>query len=275
MGRIQSTFRELRARGGKALIAYITAGDPSLEETGRILLELQAAGVDLVEIGIPFSDPTADGPVIQAASQRALAKGTTLGGVLELISRIRASVEIPLVLFSYYNPILAYGARQFARQAREVELDGLLVVDLPREEWGELRQYTDQTGVDFIPLVAPTTPPDRMKRILAGAGGFVYCISTTAVTGTIKPRLDEVRGLVARVRALSSLPVAVGFGVCGPQEAREVSSVADGVVVGSALVELIHRECCGSRGLVPLGKKVKELKRSLLSAQSPIPKPRS
>lgn len=273
MGRIGRKFQELRSRGEKALITFITAGDPSLEETRGILLELQSSGADLVEIGMPFSDPTADGPVIQGASQRALAGGVNLPRLLEMVSAMRKDLELPLVLFSYYNPVLAYGPRAFARDAREAGLDGVLIVDLPMEEWRELRQHTDRAGLDFIPLVAPTTGRDRMERMLAQATGFVYCISSTAVTGTTKPSLPEVRRLVGTIRELSALPVAVGFGISSAEEAAVAASVADAVVVGSVLVDLIHMESRGSRSLDPLVKKVKELKRALLLAQVMIPKP--
>lgn len=264
MGRIGRRFQELRSRGEKALIAYITAGDPSLEDTGRILLELQGAGADLVEIGMPFSDPTADGPVIQGASRRALAGGVNLPRLLDMVSGMRKDLDLPLVLFSYYNPVLAYGPRAFARDAREVGLDGILIVDLPMEEWRELRQHTDKAGLDFISLVAPNTGQDRIKRMLAQATGFVYCISVTSVTGTSKPTLEDVQENVACIKCLSPLPVAVGFGISTPRQAAALAGVADGVVVGSTLVDLIHRECRGSRSLNPLGKKVKELKRALL-----------
>lgn len=265
MGRIGKRFQELSSRGEKALITYITAGDPSLEKTGKILLELQSSGADLVEIGMPFSDPTADGPVIQRACQRALAGGVNLPGLLEMISGMRKDLDLPLVLFSYYNPVLAYGPRAFARDAGEAGLDGLLIVDLPMEEWGELREHTDRAGLDFIVLVAPTTGRGRMERMLAQATGFVYCISGTSVTGTSQPKLEEVQEKVAWIKQLSPLPVAVGFGISSAEQAAAVAQVSDAVVVGSPLVELIHRECSGSRSLGALGNKVRELKKSLLS----------
>lgn len=265
MGRIQGKFAELRNRGEKLLITFIAAGDPGLEETARILLKLQSSGADLVEIGMPFSDPTADGPVIQRAYQRALSGGINLPSLLEMISKIRRVVEIPLVLFSYYNPVLAYGPQAFARDAREVGLDGVLILDLPMEEWGELRKHTDKAGLDFITLVAPTTSRSRMEGMLAKAGGFVYCISGTSVTGAGKLVLKEVRKKVWCIKELTSLPVAVGFGISSPRQAAAVAAIADAVVVGTALVEVIHRECCRCQNMDPLGKKVKELKRALLS----------
>ncbi len=240
MGRIEERFRTLRAKGEKALIAYVTAGDPSLEETKEIILTLQSAGVDLLEIGVPFSDPTADGPVIQAASQRALTNGVTLAGVLEAIRSIRDLCHIPIVLFGYYNPILAFGNERFATRAREAGVDGVLVVDLPMEEWGELRHYTDPLGLDFISLVAPTTGDGRMRRICKRATGFLYCVSVTGVTGTATPTVEEVEKEVARIRRFTSLPVAVGFGISTPEQVRDIARSADGVVVGSALVRVIE-----------------------------------
>lgn len=240
MGRIQSSFQKLRERGDKALVTYVTAGDPGLEETHKIVVEMARAGADLIEIGVPFSDPTADGPVIQAACQRALMSGATLERVLELMCGLRRVLDIPLVLFTYYNPILAYGPERFAKEASRSGVDGILVVDLPPEEWDELRCYTDSAGLDFITLVAPTTGPDRLFRILRGARGFIYCISATAVTGTARPGLEEVRKQLGCIRKLSDLPVAVGFGISDPSQVKAIASLADGVVVGSAIVRIIQ-----------------------------------
>ncbi|MFA5286601.1 MAG: tryptophan synthase subunit alpha, partial [Smithellaceae bacterium] len=184
MGRLGEKFASLRAGNEKALIVYLTAGDPSLDVTKELILGLERAGVDIIEIGVPFSDPTADGPVIQAASQRALKTGTTLEGVLKIVAEIRKMSQIPIVLFGYFNPIFAYGAEMFARNAQKAGADGILVVDLPPEEAGELRIHTDAAGLDFISLVAPTTGRDRLKKILKGAAGFLYYISITGVTGT-------------------------------------------------------------------------------------------
>lgn len=240
MNRIRDTFEKLRKRGEKALVAYVTAGDPNLDVTGQILLRIARAGVDLMEIGIPFSDPTADGPVIQGACQRALASGTTLEGVFALLRKLRGQLDVPLVLFTYYNPILAYGLERFVEEASRCGLDGILVVDLPLEEWEELRCYTDRAGLDFITLVAPTTGPHRLSLILRRATGFVYCISSMAVTGTIGPSLEEISGQIDHIRKLTDLPIAIGFGISQPEQARAVGGLADGVVVGSAIVRAIE-----------------------------------
>jgi len=246
MKRIEKTFAELRRKGEKTLVAYITAGYPDLEATRRLIPALERAGVDILEVGVPFSDPTADGPVIQAASQAALKNGTTLERVLDLVATLRGSVRIPLVLFSYYNPIFSLGTETFARRAATAGVDGVLVVDLPAEEAEELRRHTDPAGIDFISLVAPTTGSDRVKKIVRASTGFVYYISVTGVTGTRGPEMEETRANVEAIRALTKLPVVVGFGVSTPEQARRVGGMADGAVVGSAFVKLIGERTGGT-----------------------------
>ena len=249
MGRIEERFTALNKEGRKAFVAYLTAGDPDLEATEKLILALEAAGVEIVEIGVPFSDPTADGPVIQAASQRALKRGATLKKILAMISKLRRTSGIPIVLFGYYNPILSYGPERFAADAAASGVDGLLVVDLPPEEADELRRYSDPVGLDFITLIAPTTDPKRARKILRRATGFVYYISVTGVTGTAVPRPDDIRRDVKRLKGMTVLPVAVGFGISTPAQAATIAPLADGVVVGSALVRLIG-EKGGSIGLI-------------------------
>jgi len=242
MGRIEERFTALKKEGRKAFVAYLTAGDPDLETTAKLIPALEAAGVDIIEIGVPFSDPTADGPVIQAASQRALKNGATLEKILAMIAGLRRTSEIPIVLFGYFNPILSYGPEKLAADAASSGVDGLLVVDLPPEEADELRRFTDPAGLAFITLIAPTTDPRRARKILRRATGFVYYISVTGVTGTAVPRPDAVRQDVERIKALTALPVAVGFGISTPAQAAAIAPLADGVVVGSALVRLIGEE---------------------------------
>ncbi len=249
MRRIEQAFSALKKKGEKALVAYITAGYPDLETTRALIPSLVRAGVDILEVGVPFSDPTADGPVIQAASQAALKNGTTLSRVLDLIGGLRGTVQIPIVLFSYYNPIFSMGRAAFAKRASAAGVDGLLVVDLPAEEALELRKETDPMGIDFISLVAPTTADERMKKILKTASGFIYYISVTGVTGTRGPEMDETQRNVAAIRASTKRPVVVGFGVSTPEQARRISEMADGVVVGSAFVKLIG-DMSGSPGMV-------------------------
>ncbi|MBI5586574.1 MAG: tryptophan synthase subunit alpha [Deltaproteobacteria bacterium] len=240
MNRIGSRFQALRERGDKALVLYLTAGDPSLGKTAEIIPALEDSGADLLEIGVPFSDPTADGPIIQAASRRALANGTTLKAILDLIARLRPRTEIPLVLFSYYNPIWIYGPERFTQDAKAAGVDGVLVVDLPLEEAGELRRYTDPAGLDFISLVAPTTGAERLGEIAARARGFLYYISIVGITGTAGPELASLRSAVARIRKITGLPLVVGFGLSNPEQVRAAAASTDGVVVGSALVQRIH-----------------------------------
>lgn len=249
MGRIEKKFESLRVKNEKALIVYLTAGDPSLEITKILIWGLEKAGADILEIGVPFSDPTADGPVIQEASQRALKAGTTLAGVLKLVAEVRKVSEIPVVLFGYFNPIFAYGVKKFAYAAHKAGVDGVLVVDLPYEEAGELRIHTDAAGIDFISLIAPTTGTERLNKIAAKASGFIYYISITGITGTAAPKITDIKNEVGKIRRITSLPVAVGFGISKPQQAKDISRLADGVVIGSAVVRLID-ENKNSRDLV-------------------------
>ncbi len=239
MKRIEEKFKTLRAKKEKALIVYLTAGDPSLSVTKEIIFALEKAGGDILEIGVPFSDPTADGPVIQAASQRSLKTGTTLEDVLKMIAEVRRVSEIPIVLFGYFNPIFAYGVKKFAQVARQAGVDGVLVVDLPYEEAQELRNDTDKAGIDFISLVAPTTDKDRLKKIVAKASGFIYYISITGITGTTAPNIKNIQADVRKIRKITNLPIAVGFGISRSEQAKEIGRFADGVVIGSAVVRLI------------------------------------
>jgi tryptophan synthase alpha chain len=242
MKRIEKRFGGLKERGEKALVAYLTAGFPNLETTRDLILALDAAGADVLELGVPFSDPTADGPSIQRASQKALQNGTTLPRILGLVENLRPSTDMPVVLFSYYNPILAYGNDRFARQAGDAGADGVLVVDLPAEEAGELKKYTDPAGLNFISLVAPTTGPERVRQIVEGASGFIYYISLTGVTGTGRPQVQEIRQNVSRIKKVTQVPVVAGFGVSTPAQAREIGAETDGIVVGSAFIRLIEEK---------------------------------
>lgn len=239
MSRISEKFMALREKKEKALIVYLTAGDPSLAITKELILALENAGADILEIGVPFSDPTADGPVIQAAAQRALKGGATLTAILEMIKEVRRVSQIPIVLFGYYNPIFVYGGEKFARHAARAGVDGVLVVDLPPEEAPELREFTDAAGIDFIFLIAPTTGAKRTRQIAAGATGFLYYISITGITGTAAPKIADIETAVSKLRKITKLPVAVGFGITNPEQAGQIGKTADGVIVGSAVVRLI------------------------------------
>lgn len=240
MSRIASRFAELKKDNRAAFIPFITAGDPDLESTAALLDRLPGAGADVIELGIPFSDPMADGPAIQASSLRALKAGMSLIKVLELVRRFRrAHAKIPLVLMGYYNPIHKYGTARFAKDAADVGVDGLITVDLPPEEDEVLRLPAAAQGLDIVRLATPTTDDNRLKTILDGAGGFLYYVSIAGVTGTKSFAEDEVRAAIARLQRATGLPCAVGFGIKSPAQAKSVAGFADAAVVGSAIVERI------------------------------------
>ncbi len=242
MTRLDTTFARLRANHAPGLVTYITAGDPDLERTGGILRALDRGGADVLEVGVPFSDPLADGPVIQRATERALAAGTTLSGVLDLLRAIRPEIAAPVVIFSYANPILRLGPEQFADRARDAGVDGVLVLDLPIEEADEFRTMLASRGIDTILLLSPTTTDDRMRRAAALGSGFLYAISRLGVTGARDTLAAGAQEMVERIRNVSDLPVALGFGISKPDHVREVGQWADAAVVGSALVDVIARE---------------------------------
>jgi tryptophan synthase alpha chain len=226
----------------------VTAGDPSLERTIEVALELERGGVDVLELGVPFSDPLADGPVIQRASERALRGGTTLARVLDAVRAIRRQSELPLLLFSYSNPILRFGAERLAGEAREAGVDGVLVTDLPPEEADVWLATARRESLDTVFLAAPTSSDDRLRRIVAASTGFVYAVSRTGVTGEREALSHDAAPLVARLRDASALPVALGFGIATPEQAAEAAAVADGVVVGSALVRFLEEHPDGDVG---------------------------
>ena len=242
MTRIGRRFASLAREGGKAFIAFVTVGDPSLERTIEVALGLEGAGVDILELGVPFSDPLADGPVIQRASDRALKQGTRLASVLDAVRRIRARSELPLLLFSYLNPLLRYGLERLATEAAAAGVDGVLVTDLPPEEGGEWIACARRAGLDTVFLAAPTSPEARLKRVADCARGFVYAVSRTGVTGERDTLSGEAAGLVGRIKALTGTPVALGFGLSTPEQVRAAADVADGVVVGSAIVRFLEED---------------------------------
>ena len=245
MTRISERFARLKAQGRKAFVGFITAGDPSLERTLDLAVDLEHAGVDILELGVPFSDPLADGPVIQRASDRALARGVTLAGVLETVRLVRRRSEIPLLLFSYFNPLLRYGLERLARDAKAAGVDGVLVTDLPPEEATEWLSLARREDLDTIFLAAPTSPPERLARVAAACRGFVYAVSRTGITGERQALSAEAAPLVAELKRLTSEPVALGFGISTPEQVAEAALVADGVVVGSSLVRFLEEDPAG------------------------------
>jgi len=241
MNRIAETFEKLRQKKEKALVGFVTAGDPNISESLTIITAMCEAGLDILELGVPFSDPTADGPVIQRSSVRALAKGASLRRVLEMTREIRKKfAEIPIILFSYYNPIYAYKSTAFYKAATESGADGVLVVDLPPEESDEMTEAWQGNALSLIRLIAPTTPVERMKHIAASASGFIYLVSKTGVTGSDGLDTGDIALHTKNLRSVTSLPICVGFGISTAAEVAVVASVADGVVIGSAFERLIE-----------------------------------
>ncbi|MBZ5701916.1 MAG: tryptophan synthase subunit alpha [Acidobacteriia bacterium] len=258
--RIAKRFAELRARGEMGIVAYITAGDPSLDATLRYVLALAEAGADVIELGVPFSDPVADGPTIQRASERALKSGATLAGVLDLVRRIRQTCEIPLVLFSYYNPILQMGLEKFAAAAAAAGADGVLVTDLTPEESADYRRILAARGLDTIFLAAPTSTDERLAKIAACSSGFLYLISRTGVTGAQEALPEDLPALVRRLRAVSPLPIAIGFGISLPGHVSILGGLADAAVVGSALVSEIAKAATPEAAAAALAARMRALK---------------
>lgn len=244
MNRIDSTFARLKSKQEKALIAYIMAGDPSLAETETLVLELERAGADVIELGVPFSDPIADGPVIQQAADRALRSGTTLRKILDMVMLLRKRTQIPLVLMAYYNTIHAFEEQKFCREAKKAGVDGLIVPDMPPEEDRRLVGSACEGGPYLIYLLAPTSTATRFAQVAERSKGFLYYVSLTGITGAKLPDLEGVRRNVAKIRRLTKTPVAIGFGVATPEDAARVGEIADGVIVGTAIVRRIeeHRE---------------------------------
>ena len=246
--RIERRFAELKVHGRKALVAFVTAGDPDYKTSTEILLGLPAAGADIIELGMPFSDPMADGPAVQASSLRALKAGHTMHRTLDLVRAFREQDKnTPIVLMGYYNPIYVYPRERFLDEAVSAGVDGLIIVDLPPEADAELCLPAVERGLNFIRLATPTTDAKRLPAVLAHTSGFVYYVSITGITGTATPDVAAVHAQVARIKASTSLPVAVGFGIKTPEQARAIAAGADGVVVGSALVDAL-RNSLGPKG---------------------------
>jgi tryptophan synthase alpha chain len=263
MTRITETFAALRARREVGLIPYITAGDPDLEATFEIVQELVRQGADIIELGVPFSDPMADGPTHQRAAERALQSGTSLARILDMVQRLRQSISVPIILFSYYNPIFRYGGKRFAQDVRAAGVDGVLCVDLPPEEANELKRETDKQDLDLIFLLAPTSSLERARAVLTRARGFVYYVAVTGVTGARTSLPDDLSEMVRRIRSISPVPVGVGFGISSPAQVAEVAQLADAVIVGSAISQIIEAHQGQSDLLLKVGEFVGSLKQAL------------
>ena len=239
MNRIKQCFKKLQNQNRKAFIPYITAGDPTLDITEQIVYELEKAGVDVIEFGVPFSDPVGDGVVNQEAAQRALLNNTSLHDVIGLVERLRKNTAVPILLFTYFNPVLAYGIEAFAKDAAAAGVDGVLCVDLPPEEAQEYKQCLDQQDIATVFLIAPTSTDQRIELIAKQCSGFVYYVSRTGVTGEREALETSISAMVQKIKQHTDTPVAVGFGISTPDQAREVAGYADGVIVGSAIVRMI------------------------------------
>lgn len=263
MSCIERKFADLKRRGEAALIPFVTAGDPDLATTLKILRALEKGGADCIELGIPFSDPTADGPTIQRSSERALKNGLSLPRIFRLVRLFRRTSEVPIVFFGYFNPIFHYGLENFCRAAARAGADGILCVDLPPEESAELKRWTDAEGLDLIFLLSPTSGPDRVQLVAGRGRGFIYYVSVTGVTGARQALDNRLRSQVARVRRATSLPVGVGFGISTPKQAAWIAGFADAAVVGSALVERIEKAKGSTEKARCAGAFVSELKRAM------------
>lgn len=245
MSRIQNAFTK-----GKAFIPFVTGGDPDLETTEKLIYEMAGKGADLIEIGIPFSDPIAEGPVIQEADERALKAGCTTDRLFDLVERVRRTVEIPLVFMTYLNPIYSYGSERFMENCKRVGIDGVIVPDLPYEEKDELKDICKANDIELISLIAPTSK-ERIKTIAKEAEGFIYCVSSMGVTGVRSEITSDIGGMVELVREVTDLPVAIGFGIATPKQAEDMAKFGDGVIVGSAIVKMVAaegRDCVNTVG---------------------------
>jgi tryptophan synthase alpha chain len=269
--RLDRTFAQLRQGGEKALIAYVMAGDPTLQETEQLVVELEQAGADIIELGVPFSDPIADGPVIQQAAERALRSGTSLRTILPMVARLRATTQIPLVLMVYYNNIHAFGPERFCHEAVKAGVDGLIVPDMPPDEAGPIKGPAAAAGLQLIFLLAPTSTAERRTFVARQSEGFVYYVSLTGITGSKLRNVADVGRNVEKIRKVTHVPVAVGFGVATPEDAANIAAIADGVIVGSAIVKQIGMHQQKPAMAKQVAQFVRSLKTAMRPAQSKTP----
>ncbi|MDD5454221.1 MAG: tryptophan synthase subunit alpha [Candidatus Ratteibacteria bacterium] len=263
MNRIEKKWKELKRKGLKAFIAFVTAGDPSLQDTYKLVLEMEKQGADIIELGVPFSDPIADGPVIQASAQRALLKGVNLNKIFQLVKELRKKTDVPLVFLSYYNPIFHYGVKKFVEDAVRYGIDGVIVADLPPEEAKELKIFSSKKWLDTIFLAAPTSSKERLIKVAKESTGFIYCVSVAGVTGVRNSLAQTLKNRVQDIKRITKKPVAVGFGVSNTKTAKWVASFADGVIVGSAIVKVV-KDNLNSKDLIgKIGRLVENLALSI------------
>ncbi|MDG2305214.1 MAG: tryptophan synthase subunit alpha [Candidatus Binatia bacterium] len=265
--RLAATFQKLKKRDEAAFIPFLMAGDGGLDTTDRLLDAVVESGADVIELGVPFSDPMADGPALQRAAERALAAGTTLPGILDLVVRFRRRSDVPIVLFGYANPFLSFGPQQLAKAAATAGVDGLLCVDMPPDEADVLRLPLREQSVDMIFLLAPTSTPARIQRVLRGAAGFVYFVSVAGVTGVKAANTEAIAGLVGEIRGQAKLPVGVGFGITKPEQARDVAAIADAVVVGTELTRLVEGAANTAEAVEKVGALTREMKQATRRAR--------
>jgi len=266
--RIAAKFRELRARNEAALIPFVVAGDPNLDATAALVLEFAARGADIIELGVPFSDPMADGPANQRAAQRGLKSGASIAAILAMVSDLRKETEIPLVLFGYFNPIFHYGCERLCADAARAGVDALLVVDLPPDEAGELKAPARANGLDLIYLLAPTTPIERARKVVRSATGFIYYVSVTGVTGARTALASDIEEHVNNLRGVTDLPIGVGFGISTPAQAAEVARFSDAVVVGSAMSLLVEANADSPDLVNRVGELVGSMKSAMRAARA-------
>ncbi len=269
MNRIDKTFADLKAQNKTALIGFLTAGDPDFDTSLEVLKAACESGVDIIELGIPFSDPTSDGPVIQAASERALQGGMSLGRSFELAEKLRSVTQTPIVLFSYYNLLFKYGLQRAAEKLEASGIDGVLVVDLPPEEAHDLQAVLKDKNIHIIRLAAPTTTPERLRMLTAGAGGFLYLITRTGVTGTGGLDYAQVEEEAAATRKVCTLPLCLGFGISTAADTARLAPMADGLVVGSALIRIVAESTDSKTLPAQISAKVKELRSGMDSTTKP------
>lgn len=268
MNRIDELFASRRAENTAALVAFVTLGDPDLATTALLLRTLADNGADVIEIGVPFSDPTADGPVLQNSLEIGLRNGASLHRALEMVAEFRQQSEVPIILYGYYNPIFRYGCERFAADAKTAGVDGLLVVDLPPEEAEELVRFTKPAGLHFVCLLAPTSDEQRVRKVVRYAAGFLYYVSVTGVTGVRPMEAATVRPAVDKLRAATKIPIGVGFGITTPEQARQVAEFADAAVVGSAIMRIVDQNRAQPDVVVAeVGRFVSGLKTAMLGAR--------